>query len=211
MSLRIPDRRSDTAAILTIKDVLGSKTLTSAPEPQPGGRAPAPGDLALVQAFINSNYSLGEGDHGAELLGSPEALNQWLRRRDLIEPGVEIGPDDLREALLLREGLRALLVAKRGEPDADALDQMNAIAPGRPVTVRLQPQGPDFQAGDPLGLILALTAKAMLDGSWTRLKACRECCWAFYDHSRNGAGSWCSMKVCGGRVKQRAYYRRTQS
>jgi predicted RNA-binding Zn ribbon-like protein len=50
----------------------------------------------------------------------------------------------------------------------------------------------------------------MLDGTWTRLKACRECSWAFYDHSRNGAGNWCSMKVCGGRVKQRAYYERTK-
>lgn len=48
----------------------------------------------------------------------------------------------------------------------------------------------------------------MLDGTWQRLKACRECSWAFYDHSKNVAGSWCSMKVCGGRVKQRAYYAR---
>jgi predicted RNA-binding Zn ribbon-like protein len=51
-------------------------------------------------------------------------------------------------------------------------------------------------------------AVAMLDGTWSRLKACRECRWAFYDHSRNGAGSWCSMAVCGSRVKQRAYHAR---
>jgi predicted RNA-binding Zn ribbon-like protein len=186
-------------------------TTTTASDKQPGGRAPAPGELALVQAFINSNYSLDDDNHGAELLDSPAALKQWLTTRDLIEAGTEISSRDLEEALQLREGLRALLVAKRAKPDAHALDTMNAVAPGRPVTVRLHPRGPEFQAEDPLGLILALTAKAMLDGSWTRLKACRECCWAFYDHSRNGAGNWCSMKVCGGRVKQRAYYRRSQS
>jgi predicted RNA-binding Zn ribbon-like protein len=182
--------------------------MTTTLEKQPGGRAPAPGDLALVQAFINSNYSLDEQDHGAELLDSPEALNRWLTRRDLIEPGADVSEQDLTHALEVREGLRALLVGKRAEPDAQAIERLNAIAPGLAVTVRLSEDGPRFDADDPLGLVLALTAKAMLDGTWARLKACKECSWAFYDHSKNGAGSWCSMKVCGGRVKQRAYYRR---
>jgi predicted RNA-binding Zn ribbon-like protein len=183
-------------------------TTTSTLEKQPGGRAPAPGDLALVQAFINSNYSLDEHDHGAELLDSPEALTRWLRRRDLIDPGAALGEQELTDALDVREGLRALLVGKHAEPDARAIERLNAIAPGLTVTVRLSEDGPRFAAEHPLGLVLALTAKAMLDGTWAQLKACRECSWAFYDHSKNGAGSWCSMKVCGGRVKQRAYYRR---
>jgi predicted RNA-binding Zn ribbon-like protein len=61
-----------------------------------------------------------------------------------------------------------------------------------------------------LATVLGAVAAAMLDGSWSRFKACRQhdCRWAFYDHSRNGAGSWCSMAVCGGRAKQRALYRR---
>ncbi|MEA2469514.1 MAG: hypothetical protein QOE38_513 [Thermoleophilaceae bacterium] len=181
---------------------------TATLEKQPGGRAPAPGDLALVQAFINSNYNLAEHDHGAELLDGPEGLTRWLTRHDLIEPGAEATKRDVARALEVREGLRALLVGKRAEPDAQAIERLNANAPGLTVTVRLGQDGPRFEAGDPLGLILALTAKAMLDGTWARLKACEECCWAFYDHSRNGAGNWCSMKVCGGRVKQRAYYRR---
>jgi predicted RNA-binding Zn ribbon-like protein len=181
--------------------------MSRAPEKQPGGRAPAPGDLALVQAFINSNYSLEEHNHGAELLDSAEGLERWLARRDL-NGGGDIA---LNEALRVREGLRALLVAKRTErPDADAIHELNAIAPQRKLSVRLHPDGPRFEADDPLGLILALAAQSMLDGTWARLKACRECCWAFYDHSKNGAGSWCSMKVCGGRVKQRAYYERTK-
>jgi predicted RNA-binding Zn ribbon-like protein len=187
--------------------------------PQPGGRPPAPGELALVQAFVNSNYDL-EHRHGAELLDGPAGLREWLHRRELIDSRASVGPADLARALAVREGLRALLVAKRGHapPDRAAIDALNAVAPKLPVTMRLEPATtPRFVAKETspdsaLAVILSTAAAAMLDGSWTRLKACRECSWAFYDHSRNGAGSWCSMAVCGGRVKQRAYYkRRTQS
>jgi predicted RNA-binding Zn ribbon-like protein len=182
--------------------------MQSAPEKQPGGRAPAPGDLALVQAFINSNYSLEEHNHGAELLDSPAGLKRWFEKRDLRDGG-NVG---LEQALAVREGLRALLVAKRSDqPDERAIEELNTIAGARRLSVRLQLDGPRFESrDDPLALILALAAQSMLDGTWARLKACKECCWAFYDHSKNGAGSWCSMKVCGGRVKQRAYYERSK-
>ena len=45
----------------------------------------------------------------------------------------------------------------------------------------------------------------MRDGTFARLKACREhtCEWAFYDHSRNRSATWCSMEVCGNRAKAR--------
>ena len=182
--------------------------MSRALEQQPGGRAPAPGDLALVQAFVNSNYSLEAHNRGAELLDSARSVQRWFEQREL--DGAKVDRD---EALAVREGLRALLVAKRSDtPDKQAIEQLNAIAARREVSVQLRLDGPSFEAtDDPLALILALAAKSMLDGTWARLKACKECCWAFYDHSKNGAGSWCSMKVCGGRVKQRAYYRRTQS
>ena len=37
---------------------------------QPGGRQPAPGTLALVQAYINSFFDL-EGEWGADLFDTP--------------------------------------------------------------------------------------------------------------------------------------------
>ena len=179
------------------------------PGPQPGGRRPAPGDLGLVQAFVNSNYDL-ELEHGAELLHSPAGLRKWLVRRGLIERRARSTMADLHRALAVREGLGALLVAKHEgtKPDPLAI----AALSGR-ITVSLEGDGPRFTRASgnvdgALDLILGVAAAAMLDGSWARLKACRECSWAFYDHSRNGAGNWCSMQVCGGRVKQRAYYRR---
>jgi hypothetical protein len=53
---------------------------------QPGGRSPAPGQLAVVQAFINTHFDL-EGVHGAELLADPAALAVWLQRAGLPRSG----------------------------------------------------------------------------------------------------------------------------
>jgi Putative stress-induced transcription regulator len=70
-------------------------------ERQPGGRAPAPGELALVQAFINSHYDL-EFDHGADLLGTPTALARWLRRYGLLPSGSRPGERDRAAMIALR-------------------------------------------------------------------------------------------------------------
>jgi predicted RNA-binding Zn ribbon-like protein len=58
--------------------------------------------------------------------------------------------------------------------------------------------------------VRAVAFAAMLDGRWERLKACpRDVCgWAFLDRSHANRGTWCSMRVCGNRVKAGAYYRR---
>ena len=53
----------------------------------------------------------------------------------------------------------------------------------------------------------------MENDTWPRLKACRDdtCQWAFYDHSKNRSGHWCSMEVCGSRHKARQYRERRKS
>jgi len=63
---------------------------------------------------------------------------------------------------------------------------------------------------DATATLLAIVAREMLTGRWPRLKICpgEDCGWAFYDHSRNRSGRWCSMTICGGRAKARAHYRR---
>ncbi len=171
---------------------------------QPGGRRPAPGELALVQAFINSHYDL-EVNHGAELFASPAALRRWLRRHDLLDAGETVSDMDLRRAIELREGLRRLAAGHTAGLDHDGEVGVRISADG-PRYTRIENTGVDGA----LGLILAVTARAMIEGSWARLKVCpgEHCGWAFYDHSRNQSGLWCSMAVCGGRAKARAHYRR---
>jgi predicted RNA-binding Zn ribbon-like protein len=53
----------------------------------------------------------------------------------------------------------------------------------------------------------------MVDGTWPRFKTCRndECRWAFYDHSKNRSGTWCTMADCGDKLKARAYRQRRKA
>jgi predicted RNA-binding Zn ribbon-like protein len=183
---------------------------------QPGGRRPAPGELAIVQAFINTHYDL-EIEHGADLLGAPAALARWLAACGLVKAPVEVGASDLGRALAAREALRGLARANGAEPVAvrAALEELDRASRGAPVQIRFGIGGPFFVGGEAgvsgaIGLLRAITARAMIDGTWSRLKVCpgEDCGWAFYDHSRNRAGRWCSMSVCGGRAKARAHYHR---
>jgi predicted RNA-binding Zn ribbon-like protein len=175
--------------------------------PQPGGRPPAPGELGLVQAFINTHYDLLH-EHGAEVLATPAALGSWLASHRLIEPSAAIAAADLRRTLAVREALRELA---RGGGDPGTLAPLRAT-----LEVRLERSGPRLepaQAGTvdaALAGLLAIVAREMLTGRWSRLKVCpgQDCGWAFYDGSRNRTGRWCSMSVCGGRAKAKAHYRR---
>ena len=184
-------------------------------ERQPGDRSPAPGDLALVQSFVNTSWDL-ERD-GEEQLGDPSDLTAWLGEHRLLEPGTKLGRADLERALDVREGLRSLLFVNNGAPrNKEAIERLNralgrtalAVRFGAHATPELTSTAGAFDGA--LGSLASIVAVAQIDGTWPRLKACRgvHCGWAFYDHSRNQSGSWCSMSVCGSRSKAREYRRR---
>ncbi len=182
---------------------------------QPGGRAAAPGDLALVQEFVNTHYDLDGG--GDELLKTPKRLAGWLSDHGLIDPGAVLSPSQLARALALREGLRALAYGNGGEPARGRpLADCDPEALSAAVRISLLSDGPslrpvnDDEFEHAIALLVSIVARAMLVGSWARLKACpgEHCGWAFYDHSRNRTGRWCSMSICGGRAKSKAHYRR---
>jgi predicted RNA-binding Zn ribbon-like protein len=189
--------------------------MESGSELQPGDRRPASGDLMLVQAFVNSRWDLER--ELQDQFGDREGLAKWLAERDLVPAGTQVSDADLRRALDARDGLQALLFANNGaELDAGVVGRLNRALRGRGIFVQLHADAPpdfvptrrDFDGA--LALIGRIAALAQLDGTWIRLKACRgdDCGWAFYDHSRNQAGSWCSMSVCGSRTKARNYRRR---
>jgi predicted RNA-binding Zn ribbon-like protein len=184
--------------------------------PQPGGRRPAPGPLATVQAFLNSSYDLG-ATGGGDLLAEPVALHDWLAERGLLRAGTRLDRRDLDRALAVREGLRALAYANNGRSlDTDAVETMQRASEGVHTGIRIDPDGPRFLAPEgsavdgAIGALLGTVAAAMLQDEWPRLKAClgQDCGWAFYDRSRNQSARWCAMRVCGDRTKARAYYRR---
>jgi len=181
----------------------------------PGGRAPAPGGLGLVQSLVNTI----DREHGPDLFDEVAGLQDWLAARGLLEPGAEVGEAELDRARELREALRSLLLANNGEPDDPTARVVLETAAARAeLRAGFAPGGPELvpAAGGvdgALGRVTAAAFAAMLDGSWPRLKACPrdECGWAFFDRSSNASATWCSMSVCGGRVKSGAYYRRRRA
>ena len=194
---------------------LGLSSLVYPDERQVGGRRPAPGDLALVQAFVNTSWDLDDGNR--ERFTSPEAIRSWLDQRELLEPGTELDERDMERVLDVRTGLRAMMFVNNGASvDAEAIDRLEDALRVPGATVHLHPsERPDFRIrrdglDQALSLIATVVAVAQLDGRWPRLKACRgtDCGWAFYDHSRNQGSSWCAMSVCGARAKAREYRRR---
>jgi predicted RNA-binding Zn ribbon-like protein len=168
--------------------------------------------LELVRTFLNTV----DLESGEEDFSSPAILASWLEERGLLRSGARLSARELSDAIEFRETLRDVLEANAGHGDAPAarrrLDEIAARIPmrvqvgGRP---RLEPlRGDGMQAA--LGRLLAVAYEAELDGSWQRLKVCRSdtCRWAFYDSSRNRSGTWCTMAICGNRMKGRAFRRR---
>jgi len=167
---------------------------------------PAPMPLLVVQSFVNT----WEADSGVDMLADPPAASLWLRDAGLIDPDVE--DVDAATAREVRESIRALLIHNEsGEvPEPSALGALDALAERCRLragvlpdgTVELQPEVGGFPA---LARLLLIIRDAQRDGTWGRLKACRnpDCRWAYYDRSHAGRGAWCDMAVCGNRIKNR--------
>jgi predicted RNA-binding Zn ribbon-like protein len=174
----------------------------------------APPPLRLVQSFVNTV----DLEHEREWLGDPQALAAWALERRLAPAGTTFRLRDLARALELREAFRVLLAANRDRRrDVAALAALAEAAQAARLTVVFDRRGtPALETGaggiDGLcGELVSVAVTAMLDGSWERLKACRNCRWAFYDESKNRSARWCSMSLCGNRLKTRAYRRRRRS
>jgi predicted RNA-binding Zn ribbon-like protein len=178
---------------------------------QPGGREPAPGDLALVQDFVNTNDIEGRRDQFA----TPELMRAWLLERGLLGKRDRVSTEDFIAATSVRESLRSLAGANNELPVEPAALQILDQTAQRTLAVGFTPEGerlvPVGKGVDrTLGRLLAAVLTAMHDDTWSRMKPCRRdlCRWLFYDHSRNRSSSWCSMSVCGNKEKTRAYRRR---
>jgi len=175
-------------------------------------RPPAPGRLELLRTFVNTVDLESEVDQ----LASPEQLSAWLIERGLLPAGAALGAADLTTAIAFREALREVLEGNAGHADASAaLARLDGIASRVPLRVRiadrvrLEPEG-DAGVNLAIGTFLAIIYEAVTQGTWARLKACRDdaCRWAFYDSSRNRSGVWCTMAICGNRTKGRLFRRR---
>ena len=183
---------------------------------EPGGRPKAPGRLELLQRFVNTyNHDF---PREWDRIGTREKAQAWLREKGLLAPGERITEGEAARLRELREAIRALAIANRGErPPEAATDAIRHVS----VTARL---GVDIDVTgrtilEPAGggvdgvvaTVLGILHEAQLTGDWSRMKACRECEYVFFDRSKNRSATWCAMSICGNRTKNRAYYRRRRS
>jgi len=83
----------------------------------------APGELATLQAFVNTL----DIEQSTDELSTPAALDQWLQAAGLAgtDSGGQVfppsGPADLAAAIELREALRAVLLVHAPHPQAEAM------------------------------------------------------------------------------------------
>jgi hypothetical protein len=149
-----------------------------------------------------------------------ELLNSWLIPNDTRQP--EDRFDELarrqrwtrRDAALVRE-LRDDLrqVVEDGGTAADGLTGWIGRLGMRPVITggQISYRHEGGAAADTFEIVMA----AIAAGTWSRLKACPDCRWVFYDNTRNGSKRWCLMtaggpdgRACGTIAKVRSYRER---
>lgn len=183
---------------------------------QPSQHSPlSPPEAAdLVLDFVNTRPI----DGREERLADASSTALWLRTTGLAPAGALVTEADAVTARELREALVVVLLAHAGEHDGtDAaletaevyLRRSGVLYPLSPVVtaydVRLMPA----QAGVPgaFGSLLAAVTDLARQGTWTRLKACRNppCHLGFYDRTRNSSAVYCSPRRCGAQVAMRSY------
>lgn len=167
----------------------------------------APGALDLVRVFANTY----DPETGRDVLRAPaEEAQAWFASKGW--PATLPDAGGFEELLALRDAVRQVLEAHAHAADsAAAWKRIRSYA--QTAELRLDVEGADRvrltgvpgSVGGFAGEILARIYDAIRDGSWERLKLCREttCGFAFYDYSKNGSGVWCDMAVCGNRNKAR--------
>lgn len=171
-------------------------------------RQPAPGSLALVEAFLRTRNQI----------TGPAALDRWQREHGLHgTDGQDGGGGDgkgggggyYERVVRLREALRELMFTNNGGPSAPgAAEIVNAELRACDLHPVIGPDGLTWPTGDGLlPAVLAGVLTAMTDGTWQRMKACAadDCRYAFYDHTRNRSGRWCDVSGCGANSRMRAY------
>jgi len=168
-----------------------------------------------------------------ELLSDFSALLRWFKAAGLLSSRevTNLQPqsgqsataqralDDIRQ---FREKLRKEILAWEGGADVHraTVDELNRVMAAHPMHSKLQATGnvhslePWFEPHQPEDLFAPLAqsaAKLFAKADRNRVRKCGQCVLHFYDTSRKGTRRWCSMQLCGNRLKVAAYAARQRS
>src|SRR5580693_9423716 len=117
----------------------------------------APGDLATLQAFVNTL----DIEEGTDLLSTPDSFDRWLQEAGLLAgTGGPVRPGDLAMAVELREALRGVLrshVAHSPVERSGSAQPSRATEPSDPT----EPSGPAEPSGREAASRVANVASAL--------------------------------------------------
>ena len=119
----------------------------------------------------------------------------------------------------LRERLRNQVVRweRGGSLQRRTIEELNRLMAEHPMRARLKSRTGEatmeswFQPHRPEDLFAPLAhsaAELFTTADRNRLRKCGNCVLHFYDTSKKGTRRWCSMQLCGNRLKVAAYARR---
>lgn len=176
------------------------------------------------------NTRLVVGDQQQEMLTDTSALVRWLLVSGLVstpEMKRELkGWSDeaearafLRQLVTFREELRdaVLRLEDSKQPSAGFLADLNTRLFVHPLRRTVIAKDGGMQSMQTVGTSVADTLWAALlhetvrlfaDTDPNRVRKCESCVVHFQDVSKKNARRWCSMRLCGNRVKVAAYQRR---
>jgi predicted RNA-binding Zn ribbon-like protein len=178
--------------------------------------------------LLNTKPVLPDGP--TELLSDVRALERWL-----IASGMVTSPKSratvrgwrhsteaaalLEHLIAFRERLRtAVIRIESGASPTDAfLAEVNSLLLRYPLPTSLHRRDSKviretiFEPREPADLwapIIDGTADLLAEADTSRIRKCESCVVHFFDTSKKGSRRWCSMSICGNKLKVAAYQRR---
>ena len=165
-----------------------------------------------------------------ELLPDFPALLRWFQAASLLTSrevanlqqhwGQSIRARHVLEAMrALRERLRKEILSWEGGGAVhhSTVDDLNRLMAEHPMRTRLKEKGQSpstelwFEPHQPEDLFAPLAHSAAMlfaNVDRNRVRKCDQCVLHFHDISKKGTRRWCSMELCGNRLKVAAYARR---
>jgi predicted RNA-binding Zn ribbon-like protein len=185
----------------------------------------------LALDFLNTHPVQSGG--AVELLPDFDALLRWFQAADLLSSreaaslrrqfGRSAEAQHVVEAMReLRERLRKEVLSRErgGRVHREAIDELNHLMAEHPMLTRLKASGSGsatelwFDPRQPEDLFAPLAHSVAIlfaDADWNRIRKCGQCVLHFYDTSKKGTRRWCSMQLCGNRLKVAAYAARRRA
>jgi predicted RNA-binding Zn ribbon-like protein len=179
----------------------------------------------LTLDFLNTRPVLNDGP--MELLPDFSALLRWfhaaklISSRDMVRLQRQWGGSARAQRTVeamreLRERLRKEVLAweQGGAVHHSTVAELNRLMADHPTLTKLTVGGRAFatelyfvtrRPEDLLAPLAHSAASLFAHADRNRVRKCRQCVLHFHDTSKKGTRRWCSMQLCGNRIKVAAY------